>query len=273
VKTTSEAIYFGTVIHRRHMPITHKLRYRVFSCLFDCDRLDALDSRLWLFSHNRFNLFSLYDSDHGDGRPIKEYIHEIISNSEYATHAKKIFMLCYPRVLGYVFNPLTVYYVLDEHDHILLMVYEVRNTFGQRHSYVIPVDSKPGAMVQQEIGKKFYVSPFNDTNGEYHFRCSPPEKEVLVSITLKNNRKTILTASFRGTRYAFNDRTLLRAAATIGLLGVKVITAIHYEALKLWLKGLPIKPRPAPPAQSITWQGDSYHAETKIPETKIRKIA
>ena len=165
-------LYEGEVVHRRLAPVTHELRYRVYNFFADVDELPDLARRLKLFSYNRFNLFSIDDRKHGpgDGTPIHEFVWSLVRAAGKAEEVKRIFMFCYPRVLGYVFNPLTVYYGVDASDRLCLMIYEVNNTFGERHSYVIPVDESG----TQSCDKKFYVSPFNPVEGHYEFRLQPP---------------------------------------------------------------------------------------------------
>ena len=161
-------LYEGEVVHRRLAPVSHELRYRVYNFFADVDELPDLARRLKLFSYNRFNLFSIDDRKHGpgDGTPIHEFVWSLVRAAGKDDTVKRIFMFCYPRVLGYVFNPLTVYYGVDAADRLCLMIYEVNNTFGERHSYVIPVDESG----TQSCDKKFYVSPFNPVEGHYEFR-------------------------------------------------------------------------------------------------------
>lgn len=249
----SEGLYIGTVVHKRLRPIEHGLSYRVFSCLFDCSRLDALDERMRLFSYNRFNLFSLFDRDHTNGDGLQEYLERIAKKSGHGGSIKRFMMLCYPRVLGYVFNPLTVYYGLDADDEIRLIIYEVRNTFGGKQTYVIPAAPKDGSTIFQRCRKRFYVSPYNNADGLYSFHATLPAEEVTLGVALTADGGPILKAHFRGKRVPFNDKNLLKAAASTGWLTVKVIAAIHYEALKLWLKGMRFVPKPAAADASITY--------------------
>lgn len=249
----SEALYTGTVVHKRLRPKTHVLRYRVFSCLFDCDRLDALDERLKLFSYNRFNLVSLYDRDHTDGKPIASHLAGIARKSGLDADISRFMMLCYPRILGYCFNPLTVYLGLDEDDRIRLTVYEVRNTFGQRMTYVLPAEPDADGLVSQECRKRFYVSPFNAVDGRYHFHVTEPRQSLTVGVALKTDKGPLLLAHFRGDRSELTDAGLIKALTRTGWMSVKVICGIHYEALKLWLKGLRIVARPEASGDTITF--------------------
>jgi len=247
-----EGLYFGDVVHSRVRPVRHKLRYSVFSVLFDCSTLDALDRRLRLFSRNRFNLFSLYDRDHGDGSsPLNDYLEAIASRAGYDGTVERFLMLCYPRILGYAFNPLTVYYGVDAEDRVRLMIYEVNNTFGERQTYVLPVTQASDGPIAQSCAKRLYVSPFNGPKGTYNFRLTPPLEELTVGVALRDDDGPVLTAHFHGEREDLTDTALLRAVGKTGWMTVTVMVGIHYEALKLWLKGLRLKPRPAAPERAI----------------------
>jgi DUF1365 family protein len=249
-----EALYSGSVVHKRLTPHMHSLRYSVFSCLFDCNRLDELSARLRLFSYNRFNLFSLYDRDHTEGQSLKSYLATIAQRSGLGQKINRFMMLCYPRMFGYVFNPLTVYFGLDEEDQVCLVIYEVRNTFGQRKTYVLPAEPGPSGLVSQGCRKRLYVSPFNDVEGSYYFHATPPGNDDLtIGVALRTEVGPIMKAYFRGNRSDLTDSTLLVALSRTGWMTVKVIAGIHYEALKLWLKGARIVPRPAAPDAPITY--------------------
>lgn len=254
MKPVSHALYLGTVVHKRMRPRLHALRYSVFSCLFDCDQIGRLDARLRLFSYNRFNLISLHDRDHTDGRSLKDYLRSIAAGSGRGNEISRFMMLCYPRVLGYAFNPLTVYFGLDTNDRVRLVIYEVRNTFGEQQTYVLPADPEKSGLIDQQCRKRFYVSPFNAVEGRYSFHATPLSGDDLtVGVALKTDQGPLLKAHFRGTRQVLNDATLLRALARTGWMTVKVIAGIHFEALKLWAKGLPIVKRPPAPVAPITY--------------------
>jgi len=249
----TSALYNGVVVHKRVRPVMHSLRYHVFSLLIDCDDLPGLGRRLHLFSYNRLNLCSLHDADHGDGTPIAAYLRQISAQSG-VDGIERFMMLCYPRVLGYVFNPVTVYFGVNAGNEPLLIVYEVNNTFGERQTYVVPVEQdKPAGTVHQSCAKAFYVSPFNSVDGRYSFHVTPLGEDITVGIALHTEEGPLLKAFFRGQRELLSDRTLAKALARTGWLSVKVISAIHYEALKLWFKGLRLMPRPRRPKSAIAY--------------------
>jgi uncharacterized protein len=247
------ALYFGTVLHRRLRPVAHALKYRVFSLLLDLDELPALGRNLWFLSHNRFNLFSFYDRDHCGRRneALRPQIEATLAAAGIDLAGGGIRLLCFPRVLGYVFNPLSVYFCHHRDGALRAILYEVSNTFGEWHGYLIPVEDS-GALVQQSCSKDFYVSPFMAMEGRYEFRLAPPGERLAIYIRQLDAAGPILHASLDGTRAPLDDRTLLGAFLRYPLMTLKVIAGIHWEALRLWRKGVPLVPRPAPPLAAVT---------------------
>lgn len=237
-------LYRGEVVHRRLLPLRHELRYRVCNLFADIDQLPGVAKRLWLFSYNRFNLFSISDSSHGrgDGTPIRDCIWALVKAANPDHEITRVFMFCYPKVLGYVFNPLTVYYGFSADNELRLMIYEVNNTFGERHSYVIPVDESQS----QSCNKKLYVSPFNAVDGRYDFNVQNPADELKLAITLTTGEGICLKTWFSGKKLPLTDANLLRSFLSLPLLSLKVIGAIHWEAVKLWVKGMRFVKRPPP---------------------------
>ena len=174
----NSAIYNGHVIHKRFKPKVHYFKYKVFSLLIDLSELEILDKNVKLFSFNKFNLFSFFDKDHGekDGSKPREWILKIAKNQNISCDNLRIFCLCYPRVLGYVFNPISVWFVYDE-EHLKMIVYEVRNTFGEDHSYSFKIDNDFD-FDNHKTKKLMHVSPFISMDGEYKFSTKINEKKV-----------------------------------------------------------------------------------------------
>lgn len=247
------ALYVGSVLHRRLRPRKHDLRYRVFWLLLDVDSLKDIAARSLLLSFNRFNLFSIHEKDYGDrsGRPLRPQVEAAMREAGIEPDGGRILLLTMPRVLGYGFNPLSVYFCHRRDGELAAILYEVSNTFGQRHSYMLPVETS-GAVVRQSVGKRFYVSPFMDMDLSYAFRVRRPDDRIAVSIRCDDWEGAVLLASLMGTRKPLNNATLLSAFVTHPLLTLKVVTGIHWEALFLWAKGIGLRKRPPPPEQPLT---------------------
>ena len=237
------AIYEGDVHHARLKPKRHRLHYRVFSLLLDLDELPALNSRI--FGYNRPRLFSFWDKDHGDGRTgtLRAWVERQLHDAGYPEAAAAIRVLCYPRILGYVFNPLTQYYCHDAGGALRVILHEVCNTYGERLTYIIPVSGEPGH-VRQTCPKLHFVSPFVPMDCTYRFDILPPTDRVRVAIAESDPEGLLLTASFAGQRREFTGRALLRLFFRYPLMTLKVTAGIHWEALKLLAKGLNLHPHP-----------------------------
>jgi hypothetical protein len=238
-------LYFGEVMHRRVRPVAHEFRYRVATLCVDLDEIDALSRRLRLFSRNRFNLFGFDDRDHGDGGDLRAWAERQLAAAGIAARGGRIRVLCFPRLLGYVFNPLTLYFCHEPGGALRAVIYEVHNTFGERHAYALPVSGEgvaPHAIVQR-AEKGFYVSPFVPMAAEYRFRLRPPGERFALAIREHDAAGDILHATLHGRRVPLSDAALLRACLAYPALTMKVIGAIHWQALRLWLKGVPFHAR------------------------------
>jgi DUF1365 family protein len=252
MKNFASALYRGAVVHRRLRPVAHKLRYNIFNILFDLDELPTLSRELRLFSHNRFNLFSFHDRDHGDGKTLlREHVEAILNRHGLGVTGGPIRLLCMPRVLGYVFNPISVYFCYRPSGELVAILYEVSNTFGERHSYVIPVSGNT-EVVSQASDKRFHVSPFLPLDLRYRFRIAPPKYVASVSVHVHDRQGLLVAASFSGTRMELTNGALFTTFVTFPLLTLKVVAGIHWEALKLWLKGVKVWTKPEPPERQVT---------------------
>jgi hypothetical protein len=251
----ASCFYFGEVVHQRYAPRRHRLRYQVFQGLFDLDELPSLNRKLRFFSHNRTNVFAFHDADHGDGRAgsLRAYIEDLLKQAGLSAECDRIRLLCMPRILGFVFNPLSVYFCYISGDELIAVVYEVNNTFGQRHSYLIPVGPEIHGRVQHTCKKGFFVSPFMDMDMTYEFKLTLPAATLATCINgNRGDGAPLIFASFTGSRRELSDHMILTALVAYPLLTLGVIAAIHWEAVKLLAKGLRLRPRPSPPPFSVT---------------------
>lgn len=239
------AIYAGEVFHRRFRPRVHKLRYRMFQCLFDLDEIDRIDGACRLFSRNRWNLFSFHDRDYADrsGQPLRSQIEALMRQAGQEPDGGAIRLLTMPRMLGHVFNPLSVWFCHRRDGKLSTIVYEVTNTFKERHSYVIPVTDAgaDGALIRQACDKAFYVSPFMDLDMRYDFTVEPPMEKTRVVVAGGDASGPLIVAAFQGDRRELSDRALLGAFLRHPLLTLKVVAGIHVEALWLFLKKVGVR--------------------------------
>ncbi len=242
------ALYFGEVMHARLKPSGHRFSYRVMSLLIDLDRLDAADRQSPLFGVNRAALYAFHEKDHGerDGSSLRAYAQRCAARYNIDLNGGRVQLLCYPRLLGYTFNPLSVYFCYRANGALAVVIYEVRNTFGEMHAYVLPV--RPGSLtaagLRQEQDKLFYVSPFVEMAMRYRFRVSPPGEQVKLRILETDRDGPLLAATFRGQQRKMTTSALLRAFISLPLVTFKIVAAIHWEALRLWLKGVRLVVRP-----------------------------
>jgi len=233
-------IYNGKVIHRRFKPKEHYFKYNVFSLLIDIDELEIIENKIKIFSYNKFNIISFFDKDHGprDGTSVKEWVIKNLKDIGIENHKIQIKLLCYPRIFGYVFNPLSVFFVYDENSRLISILYEVKNTFGEQHTYVFKTDDEK--VIINDCTKKFHVSPFIEMECHYYFRVLKPSDKISVIIDQKDKDGKLLYASQDGKATELNEKNLLTSYISHPLMTFKIIAAIHYEALKLWLKGIKI---------------------------------
>tara|TARA_B100000965_G_scaffold338559_1_gene305803 strand:+ start:49 stop:813 length:765 start_codon:yes stop_codon:yes gene_type:complete len=232
-------IYNGSVIHKRFKPKEHFFKYKVFSLFIDLSELNDLDYKLKFFSLNKFNLISFYEKDHGDrdGSSLMEWVKNNLSSNKISTDNIRVKLLCYPRILGYVFNPLSIFFVYDKNENLISILYEVKNTFGEQHTYIFKVESD-NKLIQNNCSKKFHVSPFIDMDCNYFFRILYPEEKLSVVIDQYDQEGKILFASQDGERCNLTSKNLMKSYLKHPLMTFKIISAIHFEAFKLWIKGI-----------------------------------
>jgi DUF1365 family protein len=241
---TASALYDGVVVHIRHAPRSHRLRYQMLQILFDLDELPDLDRRLRLFAFNRLGLLSFNERDHlaGAGEPLRVQVEALLAAAGLEAGGA-IRILCMPRVLGYVFNPLSLFYCHRPTGELAAVILEVHNTFGERHCYVL--EAGAGPLVRSRWRKTFFVSPFLGQDMVYDARISAPAEQVTTLIVGRQlGGAPLITASFTGRRRDLTDQTLAATFLRHPLATLKVIAAIHWEAVKLFAKGVRLHRQP-----------------------------
>ena len=233
-------IYNGKVVHRRFKPKEHYFKYNVFSLLIDIDELEIIENKIKIFSYNKFNIISFFDKDHGprDGTSLKEWVIKHLNDIGIDNDRIQIKLFCYPRIFGYVFNPLSVFFIYDEDTRLISILYEVKNTFGEQHTYIFKTDDEK--VIANDCTKKFHVSPFIEMECHYYFRVLKPSDKISVIIDQNDKDGKLLYASQDGKAKELNEKNLLLSFISHPLMTFKIIAAIHYEALKLWLKGIKV---------------------------------
>ncbi len=241
---TEEGLYRGIVTHVRHRPRRHALRYRIFMLLLDLDRPPSTRPRL--LGRGRFGLMSFRAADHGDrsGRPLDVQVRERLAGGGIAADGP-IRLLTMPRVLGHGFNPLSIYFCHQADGGLAAILYEVTNTFGERGFYLARA-TPDHATHRHQVDKTLYVSPFMDMDMRYRFVVRAPGADVSIAIDVEDAEGSRMTAAFVARREPLTTRALLTAWLGHPLLTAMVVVGIHWEALKLWLKGVGLRPHPRP---------------------------
>jgi uncharacterized protein len=249
----ASCLYEGTIVHKRLAPRQHAFSYRVFTLCLDVDEIDLLDRHLRLFSRNRRNLIGLRDADLGSegAEPVADKARRLLDQCGLGSCGARIELVCYPRLLGYVFNPLSVYFCRDVSGAVGAVIYEVTNTVGERKSYVIPANAA-AASISQTCAKEMYVSPFTGASGHYGFHCIAPSDRIVIGVNFREAGQPVLKTHFRGERRPLTDSAIAGVVARHPLMTLKVTGAIHFEALRLWAKGVPLVTRHTSPAYSFT---------------------
>ena len=244
-------LYTGKVTHARITPRRHTLAYRIFMVRLNLTRPERTSG---LFSLNRFNLFSVFERDHGDGSatPLREQVAAKLAQAGLERAAGDIEMLVMPRILGRAFNPLTVYFCHDAAGRLGAILYEVNNTFGERHNYMIAAGAVADGAVSQITPKRFHVSPFMDMDLDYRFDVTPPQETVAIRILVSGKDGPVLTAAFTGVGRPMTGAALILAWLTHPWQSLGVLAAIHWEAVKIVLKGIGYRHKPPAPAVSMT---------------------
>ena len=250
-------LYRGMVTHQRVIPLKHRLAYRVFMMLLDLGELTTLDrGNIW-FGYNRRALFSFYDGDHGahdKSVRLSDWVMQKLAEANIDCAGGSIQMLCFPRVLGYAFNPLSILFCTDKSDKLRAVLYEVNNTFGEQHGYLFSVPDPEAPMLEQSCAKSFYVSPFIAMKANYDFRLAPPADTFALSIRQSIDSGELLLASWTGRRQSWSTPALKECFWSYPLLTFKIIGAIHWHGMRILFKGAKFHRRPALPEQRVSME-------------------
>ena len=247
-------LYAGKVMHQRMKPFGHRFEYSVFSLLIDLDKLPEAGKLTRLFSIDKFNVGSFHQVDHIDSRisavsdGIRTYVDRLFEAAG-AQRPARVKLFAYPRIFGHVFNPIALYNAFDEAGQLSGMIYEVRNTFGERHTYVCPVEQGELSVagLRQSQQKHFHVSPFIAMKAQYNFRLTPPSETLNFRILERDDDGPLLSATFAGKAKVLTTRNFVLQMVRIPFLGLKIVAGIHFEAIRLWLKGAQFRRCPPPP--------------------------
>ncbi len=242
-------IYVGEVMHVRHQPAKHHLRYPIYFYAFDLDELGKLHREIKFFSHNRRNIVALKDADYlkGEGT-IKQRLLGFLKHHGINKNIARVVLITQARFLGYVFNPVSFYYCYGKNEALLCIVAEVNNTFGEKHLYILdkPVKRTKG-FVEFAHDKQFHVSPFNNVDGYYSFRFSENLEKIDITITLHRAEGTILTARLTGAGVPIDAKSMRAVIMKFPITALLTMARIYKEAFKLFfLRKLSYHPKPEP---------------------------
>lgn len=239
----NSCLYECRVMHRRITPTANRFEYSLFMACLDLDEVEGVSRKLALLSRNRWNLYSFFESDHepaGAG-PLKDRVLGYLRSSGVDPGgAARVFLLTLPRVLGFVFNPIAVYYCFDGAGAPVCAVAEVGNTFGEKKLFLVrPDGAGPDNGFRSVVPKHFYVSPFSPLDLSFDFRMALPSASLSVRVDEYDGEKKVLASALTGRRVGLSDAALAWFAVKYPLLTLKVVALIHWQALRLWLRRTP----------------------------------
>lgn len=241
-------LYTGTLLHRRHVPKRHEFTYPLFMVMLDVDRIPEMMQVSRWSSYNRWNWASYWERDHlgDDGAPLRNRVEANAAEQGIRLSGGAIFLLTHLRYLGYCFNPISLFYCLDQAGRLEAILAEVTNTFGERWNYWLTEAQKDSAGEHSyRTAKRMHVSPFLPMEMSYRFVLPPPGEQLLAHMDTLCGEQRMLVATLRLQRAPWSAGGLRRALARFPWMTAKVTGAIHWEALRLWWKGAPVFTHPA----------------------------
>lgn len=253
----SPQLCFGNVHHSRLRPARNSFNYGVYFLRLPLRSMHGIALPSRLFSHNRFNLLSIYDCDHGDGRqPLLSWIDGILKQEGIADADGEVWLQTFPRVLGYVFNPVSFWFCHRRDGTLRAVLCEVSNTFGERHCYLLNKDTSIADGEELTARKVFHVSPFCQVEGGYRFQFRRTQRQsgedTLARIDYHDNEGTLLLTSITGSSHPLSDRHITHALLRFPLMTFLVIARIHWQAFKLWIKRVPFYRKPTLPIKELS---------------------
>ena len=251
-------LYSTSIIHERFQKFKNKFKYLILSMYVDYNELNLLSKKIIFFSYNKFNIFSFNEKDHGyrDGRSLRFFVEDFLNINNITFKKLQIKIFCFPRIFGYVFNPLSVIYCYDD-DNLISIFYEVKNTSNEQHTYCFAeINLNNKIEYTHKCNKNFYVSPFIGMKMQYIFRTINPKEKISIVIDLhdENNNK-ILRASQFGKKIDFTSFILIKQLVINPLVIVKVISGILYEAIFIVIKGGKYYGRNKKKSDTISFEG------------------
>jgi len=240
----NSALYSARVYHRRTHPRRHAFGYRVFYFWLDLDEVEAVVSRSPLISHNRWNAYTWREDDHlpGEQPSVKERLSAYLAK-EGITAPAKIFLLTHLRTFGYQFNPVSFYFCYDAEGQPLCTVAEVSNTFREMKLYRLGREVFDGEAFRGELPKQFYISPFIGLDSRFTFRLVPPTDTLDLTINESEAGRPIFHSRVTGKKKPLSTASLLGYTLRFPLIPLGVMVAIHWQALRLWIKGIRALPK------------------------------
>ena len=236
-------LYRCVVIHNRIRPKKHRFSYNAFMFYIDVDEIDSIRDKSLFVSRNRFNLYAFHDKDHlQEGEDsIRQNIERFLKSSGIDRKAGTIKLLTNLRTLGHIFNPVSFYFIDDNEGKPLCSIAEVANTFSEQKLYLLDKDTYDGRRFRQKRLKHFYVSPFSDLDTSFSFSLKEPDERLEISINQSDRESTYFFSSLTGEAKPFDDMRLLIYTLRFPLITIGIIWAIHWQALKLYIKGLRVR--------------------------------